>query len=183
MFDKLDDSIDSGNFSVSGYLPLIQKDSITLMPGLADNDKEGLSFALNFSLENSAHSNSCIWLTFSPSVVYFFFLYRSLFSSLWTVFDSISFNMNEAFSLNPSANLFVFIDFNIHHKDWLTYSCGTDRPVNSIINNFTQTVNFPTRILDYDSYSPALFYLFISSDASTFSTICFYNLFFFYKKF
>ena len=60
MFDKLDDSIDSGNFSVSGYLPLIQKDSITLMPGLADNDKEGLSFALNFSLENSAHSNSCI---------------------------------------------------------------------------------------------------------------------------
>ena len=45
---------------MSGYLPLIQKDSITLMPGLADNDKEGLSFALNFSLENSAHSNSCI---------------------------------------------------------------------------------------------------------------------------
>ena len=83
--------------------------------------------------------------------------------------------MNEAFSFNPSANLFVFIDFNIHHKDWLTYSCGTDRPVNSIINNFTQTVNFPTRILDYDSCSPALFYLFISSDASTFSTICFFS--------
>ena len=28
---NLDDSIDSGNFSVTGYLPLIQKDSITHM--------------------------------------------------------------------------------------------------------------------------------------------------------
>ena len=25
-------------------------------------------------------------------------------------------------SINPSANLFVFGDFNIHHKDWLTCS-------------------------------------------------------------
>ena len=32
---NLDDSIDSGNFSVRGYLPLIWKDSITLMHGLA----------------------------------------------------------------------------------------------------------------------------------------------------
>ena len=29
---------------------------------------------------------------------------------------------------NPSANVFAFGDFNIHHKDWLTYSGGTDRP-------------------------------------------------------
>ena len=33
---NLDDSIDSGNFSVRGYLPLIQKDSITHMHGLKD---------------------------------------------------------------------------------------------------------------------------------------------------
>ena len=32
---NLDDSIDSGNFSVRGYLPLIQKDYITRMHGLA----------------------------------------------------------------------------------------------------------------------------------------------------
>ena len=31
---NLDDSIDSGNFSVRGYLPLIQKDSTTHMYGL-----------------------------------------------------------------------------------------------------------------------------------------------------
>ena len=42
---NLDDSIDSGNFSVRGYLPLIQKDSITNMHGLAVYVKEGFPFA------------------------------------------------------------------------------------------------------------------------------------------
>ena len=32
---NLDDSIDFGNFAVRGYLPLIRKDSITPMHGLA----------------------------------------------------------------------------------------------------------------------------------------------------
>ena len=43
------------------------------------------------------------------------------------VFDSISSNIDEVLSFNPSANVFVFEDFNIRHKDWLTYSGGTDR--------------------------------------------------------
>ena len=38
----LDDSIDSGNFSVSSYLPLIRKDSGTHMHGLTVYAKEGL---------------------------------------------------------------------------------------------------------------------------------------------
>ena len=42
---NLDDSPDSGNFSVRGYLPLIQKDSSTYMHGLAVYVKEGLAFA------------------------------------------------------------------------------------------------------------------------------------------
>ena len=37
-------------------------------------------------------------------------------------------NIDEVLSINPSANVFVFGDFNIHHKDWLTYSGGTDWP-------------------------------------------------------
>ena len=41
---NLDDSIDSGNFSVMGYIPLIQKNSITYMHGLAVYLKEGLIF-------------------------------------------------------------------------------------------------------------------------------------------
>ena len=41
---NLDDSIDSGNFSVIDYLPLIRKDSSTHMHGLAVYVKEGLLF-------------------------------------------------------------------------------------------------------------------------------------------
>ena len=50
---NLDDSIDSGNFSVRGYLPLIRKDSSTHMHGLAVYVKEGLPFARDLSLEKT----------------------------------------------------------------------------------------------------------------------------------
>ena len=48
-------------------------------------------------------------------------------------------------------------------------------PVNSVIisNDLTQMVNFPTRIPDCDSHSPALLDLFLSSDASICSTMAF----------
>ena len=80
--------------------------------------------------------------------------------------------------INPFANVFVFGDFNVHHKDWLTCSSGTDRPGElcyncSISNDLTQMVNFPTRIPDCDSHSPAHLDLFISSDASICSTMAF----------
>ena len=108
---------------------------------------------------------------------YFFFLYQSPSSSLCTVF-SISSNIDQILLINPSANVFVFGDFNVHHKDWLTYSGGTDRPGElcynfSISNDLTQMVNFPTRIPDCDSHSPALLDLFFSSDASICSTMAF----------
>ena len=48
---NLDDSNGSDNFSVRGYLPLIQKVSITHMHGLTVYVKEGLSFAQSVSLE------------------------------------------------------------------------------------------------------------------------------------
>ena len=44
------------------------------------------------------------------------------------VFDSISCNTDEVLSINSLTNVFVFGDFNVHHKNWLTYSGGTDRP-------------------------------------------------------
>ena len=80
--------------------------------------------------------------------------------------------------INPSANVCVFGDFNVHQKDWLTYSGGTDKPGElcynfSISNNLTQIVNFPTQIPDCDSHSPALLDLFLSSDASICSTMAF----------
>ena len=111
---------------------------------------------------------------------YFFFLYQSPFSALCTVFYSIS-NIGEVLSINPSANVCVFGDFNVHYKDLLPYSGGTDRSGElcsnfSISNDFTQMVNFPTRIPDCDSHSPALSDFFLSSDASICSTMAFPQL-------
>ena len=79
---------------------------------------------------------------------------------LSTVFDSISSSIADVLSINPFAYVFVFGDFNVHHKEWLTYSGGTDRSGElcyncSISNDLTQIVNFPTRIPDCDSHSPA----------------------------
>ena len=57
---NLDDSIDSGNFSVRGYLPLIRKDCGTHMHGLAVYVEEGLPFEWDLSLKNSADSYLCL---------------------------------------------------------------------------------------------------------------------------
>ena len=62
--------------------------------------------------------------------------------------------------------MFDFGDFNVDHKDWLTYSGGTDRSGElcynfSISNKLTQMVNFPTRIPDCDSHGLALLDLFL----------------------
>ena len=108
----------------------------------------------------------------SLSVLHLFPLSPS--SSLCTVFDSVSSNIDEVLLINPSANVFVFGDFNVHHKDWLTNSGGTDRPGElcynfSISNDLTQMINFPTRIPDCDSHSPSLLDFFLYSDTS----ICF----------
>ena len=89
---NLDDLIDSGSFSVRGYLPLIRKDFVTHMHGLAVYVKGGLSFERDFSLENCG-----FLLMFSSSVIhsmpYFFFFSRSPSLSLCTVFNCISSNM------------------------------------------------------------------------------------------
>ena len=98
------------------------------MHGLPVCVKEGLPFAQDLSLENFADSYLRFRLPLLHSVSYFFFLYQSPSLSLCMVFDSISSNIDEVLSINPSANVFVFGDFNVHHKDWLTYSGGTDQP-------------------------------------------------------
>ena len=161
-----------------GYLPLIQKDSSTHMHGLTVYVKEGLPFAQDLSLKNSADTYLCFRLALLHSMSYFFFLFQSPSSSLCTILNSISSNIDEILLINPSANVFVFGDFNVHHKDWLTYSGGTDQPGElcynfSISNDLTQMVNFPIQIADCDSHSPALLDLFLSSDTSICSTMAF----------
>ena len=86
------------------------------MHGLSVYVKEELPFTQDLSLENSADSYLCFRLALLHSVSYFIFLYQLPSSSLCTVFDSISSNIHEVLSIKLSANVFVFGDFNDHHK-------------------------------------------------------------------
>ena len=95
---NLDDSSDSGNFSVKGLCEFL-----THMNGLAVYIKEGLPFPWDLSLENSVDSYLCFRLAILYSVFYFFFLNQSPSSSICTVFDSISSNIGEVLSINLSA--------------------------------------------------------------------------------
>ena len=148
------------------YLPLIRKDSTTHMPVLTVYVKEGLPFAQDLPQQNSAEFYLCFWLALLHSVSYFFFLYHSPSLSLCMVFESVSFNIDEVLSINPSA-LFVFRDFNVHHKDWLTHSGWTNRSHELCCSfSITQMVKFPTWNPDCDFHWPALLDLFISSDTN-----------------
>ena len=73
---------------------------------------------------------------------------------------------------------FDFGDFYVHHENRLIYSSGTDRSGElcynfSISNDLTHMVNFPTWMPEFDSHSPALSDLFLSSDASICSAMAF----------
>ena len=72
-------------------------------------------------LKKTLHSYLSFQLALLYSVSYSFFTYRSPSLSLCTVCDAIS------------ANILVFGDFDVHHKDWLTYSGGTVRPGELVI--------------------------------------------------
>ena len=124
----MDNSINSGIFSVRVYLNLIPKDSVTHTHGLAVFVNERLSFTPDLSLEKSVDSHLWVQLALPYSVSYIYFRYQSLFSSLCTIFEAISCNIAEILSISPSANMVVFEGFSIHYKDWLTCSGGTERP-------------------------------------------------------
>ena len=65
---------------------------------------------------SSGFTSVSVLVLFLLSVTFFVFVHG---------FYSISSNIDETLSINTSAN--VFGDFNIHYKDWLTYSGVTDR--------------------------------------------------------
>ena len=80
-------------------------------------------------------------------------------------FDSILSNIDEVLSIHPSANVFVFLQILTGE---LCYNFSTS-------NDLIQIVNFPTRIPDCDSHSPAHLDLFLSSGFISFicSTMAF----------
>ena len=78
-------------------------------------------------------------LLFLPlSITFFVFI---------TVFDSFLSNIDEVLSINPFPNAFVFGRINVHHKKWLAYSGGTDRPGN-LSYNFFISYNLKSLYLD-----------------------------------
>ena len=65
----MDASIDSGNFSVRSYLPLIQTEFTTCIHGLAVYVKEGLPFTCDFPLK---YFYVFDWLYFTQGFTYFY---------------------------------------------------------------------------------------------------------------
>ena len=104
MWDKLD-SIGSGNFSVRGYLRLIWKDSVTHL-SLCEGRTSFCTGPTTYR-KNSPDCYLCFRLALFHSMSYFFFLHRSHSSSLCTIFDAISYNIDEVLLINPSANMFI----------------------------------------------------------------------------
>ena len=96
----MDDSIGFSNFSVRRYVPFTRKHSVTHMHGLPVYVKEGLPFARQLPLENSA--------ALLHPLLYFFFLCQSPSTSFCTVSDAISYNTDKIFSINSSPKVFVF---------------------------------------------------------------------------
>ena len=105
------------------------------MHGLAVYVKAGLSFGQELSLENCRFLLMILTGFTSLSVT---FLSR-LSITFFVFIHSISSTIDEVISTIPSANVFVFGDFNVHHKDWLTSSGETDiDPVNFTIMFLSQ---------------------------------------------
>ena len=115
---NLDHSINFGNFSVMSYLLLIQKDSITHIHVFA------VYVYKDFLLYKIYHWKSLWILTYAFHLFYFTQCLTAFSSAdhilhLYIQFLIVSTNIDEVLLINPSANVFVFGDFNIHHKDWL----------------------------------------------------------------
>ena len=125
------------------------------MYGLAVYLKEGLSFAWDLSLQNSADSYLCFRMALIHSLFYFFFLYQSPFLPLCKVFDAFLSIVGKVLLIKQCPNVFVFGDFNVLTLfNWLIYSGGTDRPGElcynfSIYSDLTQMVNFPTQKVNF----------------------------------
>ena len=75
--------------------------------------------------------------------------------------NSVSQSIDSALTSHPSANIFVFGDFNLNHKEWLnsnrTDTAGTHVYNFALSQSLHQTVDFVTRIPDRVDHSPSRF--------------------------
>ena len=103
------------------------------MHGLAVYVNEGLPFAQTYhqkTLQIYTYVFDLIYLT--QCLTYF-----SSIDNLLCLYAQflILFHLTQALSVSPSANVFVFGDLNIDHKEWPIYSGGNDRPCELCYNS------------------------------------------------
>ena len=166
---NLDDSIDSGNFSVRGYLPLIQKDSSTHMHGLAVYVKEGLPFAWDLSLGKLCRfvlMFQC--LTSFSSIDHLLCLcarFLILFHLTWMRFsqstDLLKFLSLETLTSIIRTGLLILVKLIELVNSVIIFIISVIISTVITSNDLTQMVNFPTWIPDCESHSPSCFFRFI----------------------
>lgn len=87
-----------------------------------------------------------LYLSLLNSVTYLFFHNSWSSSQDFCLLDSISNNIDQAISLHPDANIFVFSNFNAYHTNWLkhfvTDFAGIQTHKFSITQYVTQVVDF-----------------------------------------
>ena len=96
------------------------------MHGFAVYVKEGLPFMQELSLENCRFFLLLSTGFTSFSVLRLFYLLITLI--FMQLFGSISSNIDQILLINPSADVVGFGDFNVCHKDCLTYFGRTYGP-------------------------------------------------------
>ena len=112
---------------------------------------------------------------FEKSTMLLFFLYRSP-STDSVVLDVVSDKIDSLLAKYPSAQVAVFGDFNVHNKEWLTFSRTTDSngqaaEAFATSQNLVQIVSSPTRVPDRANDAGHLLDLFLTSDPDAYQHI------------
>ena len=167
---NLNDLIADREFDTQGYCTLVTKHDHLYrnMHGLGVYIKEGLPCARDTSLEVPEIPVMCFRLSLLHSTSYLFFIYRPQNDGC-EVINHVADKIDNILTHQPSANICVFGDFNVHHIPWLVHSNHTDvvgiECFNfSVAYNLTQIVSSPTRIPDAPGQFPSLLDLYLTSD-------------------
>ena len=152
-----------------GYNTLVTKhDQLNRhMHRLGIYTKLGLPCARDPRYEVSDQPFMCIRVALVHTTAYIFFLYRPSNDNL-AVVNNISDKIDQLLTENPSASIHLCGDFNVHNKDWLTFSNkitreGLECQNFAIAHNLTQLIDFPTRIPDVEDHFQSLLDLFLTS--------------------
>jgi Endonuclease-reverse transcriptase len=120
-----------------------------------------------------------IWakFIFDKRTIYFCFIYRSPSTSPSDTvieFDNLSYCINSLIQNDPSSEIVIAGDFNVHNAEWLLHSSNTTEEGRFVelfcsLNNLTQIINEPTRIPDVSGHRAATLDLFLTSNPDIFN--------------